>query len=377
MTDKNTTPDPTASIGEDIRAAMRGETPADAPQDGAEPVSGGDIPEAPAAAAEPTAGQQRTDGRNERGQFAPREPIVDRSTLSLKPKDAAAVAAPVTGQPSVPQAEAAAALAPPPGWSVAGKAAFQSLPDAVKADVVKRERDASEGFKRYEGMASTMRQFEQVLQPRMARFEEHGITPVQGVSRLFAAFDALEHDTPRALVTLANEAGINLAELAGLQQSGQQPQNGAQPQGQPEFRDPRLDSVVKYINDMRQQDLIYERETADTAIAAFAADAKNVFFENVRPQMVRLLSTPGGPQSLKDAYDMACAMNPEVSEALLSQRVADKLKEQSQAQQARVSQARRAGGSLNGAPSPGSMGTAAPKDNLREELRAAIQSNRA
>jgi hypothetical protein len=131
------------------------------------------------------------------------------------------------------------------------------------------------------------------------------------------------------------------------------------------------------MNAQREQEIVYERETADANIAAFASDQKNVYFENVRPQMARLLSTPGGPQTLKDAYEMACAMNPEISEALLSQRVADEIQKRTEAQQARVTQARRAGGSLNGAPSPGSFGTAAPKDNLREELRAAIQSNRA
>lgn len=378
--------DTTNTIGDDLRAAMR-EAESGTPAAG-ESATGGDIPEAPAASQEPAAApQERTDGRDAQGRFKPKDAATasqepgaapangtqpqqrdesQRATLTLKPADQQA-AAPVAG--------------PPPGWSVPSKAAYAALPDSVKADIAKREQEVSDGFKRYEGLGRTMREFEQVLAPRMATFEQHGITPVQGVARLFAAFDALEHDTPRALVTLANEAGINLAQLAQMQGGGAPSGGNAAPAGQggqPQFRDPRVDSVVNYINQMREQDAVYERETADQTIAQFAADPKNVYFENVRPTMVRLLQTPGGPQTLDQAYQWACAMNPEIQAALINERVAAEIQNRQKAQQERVTSARRAAGSLSGAPTPGSQGAAPPpKDSLRAELEDAVRASRA
>lgn len=376
--------DPQADIASDLRAAFKQAATPETPAAGAatEPAHGGETPSAPAtvetpepAAAAATERQRLPDGR-----FAKMgEPVPGREKLTLAsktdaPAAALAPAAPVAGQP------AASIPTPPSSWSVPSKAAFKELPAHVQADIAKREAEVSAGFKQYGERTAVLREIEPVLHERMGELTANGRSVGQSLNMLFAAGDMLANDTPAAIVQIANNAGIDLGQLAA--QQGGQPR--AQPQGAlPQSTDPMVQSLAKQIHVLTQrisqddqQRAQAERTQADSEIAAFASQPDSVYFENVREDMAWLIQN-GRAANLQEAYQTACRMHPEVSAAMIESREKAALTKFQTEQASRASAARKAGSSLTGAPSPGSVGVTAPKDNLRSELTEAFRAHRA
>ncbi len=110
-------------------------------------------------------------------------------------------------------------------------------------------------------------------------------------------------------------------------------------------------------------------QTAQTApivsqIDAFQNDPANLYFENVRDDMAVLLHN-GKASDLKEAYDMACWMRPDIRPFLQT------VQAPAVPVQEKVAQAKRAAVSVTGSPGQSRI----PKSNgtIEDDIRAAFE----
>ena len=261
-------------------------------------------------------------------------------------------------QPSEAVADPAVKLAirAPASWSPAAKATFDKLPPEVQQAVAKREQEIDHGLRRKSEEVKRYEPLEHVLAPRRAQWAAQGLDDVQAVKTLLAAQDLLEKNPIQGIEFLARSYGVNL--------------NTAQPQGQPYQAQPARDSHPE-IAALKQQLQVLQSQvqTAQTApivsqIDAFQNDPANLYFENVRDDMAVLLHN-GKASDLKEAYEMACWMRPDIRPFLQTTQAP------AAPVQDKAAQARRAAVSVTGSPGQ----TRVPKSNgsIEDDIRAAFE----
>lgn len=247
-------------------------------------------------------------------------------------------------------------LAPPHGWSPAAKAAYANLPPEVQEAVARREQEINNGFRKlqdYKGLD----QFAE-----MAR--SSGTTLSEAFQRYKAAEDALDSDFMGGVHQLCEMYGVHPVQLA----QGFLSQYGA-PAPRGVAMDPNSHLLARQLHDTQEavRTLISEREQQEQRvindhISDFSQRA--VYFEDVRQDMADLIRT-GRSDTLEDAYEKACWMNPEIRDLLIKEQAAP------QEAQARVQRARRASGSLpTGAPA-GNSAQGSSANSIRDALAEA------
>ena len=261
-------------------------------------------------------------------------------------------------QPSEAVADPAVKLAirAPASWSPAAKATFDKLPPEVQQAVAKREQEIDHGLRRKSEEVKRYEPLEQLIAPRRALWAAQGMDEASAIKTLLAAQDLLERDPKQGLEFLARSYGVNL--------------NTAQPQGQPYQAQPARDSHPE-IAALKQQLQVLQSQvqTAQTApivsqIDAFQNDPANLYFENVRDDMAVLLHN-GKASDLKEAYEMACWMRPDIRPFLQTTQAP------AAPVQDKAAQARRAAVSVTGSPGQ----TRVPKSNgsIEDDIRAAFE----
>ena len=333
-----------SDMEDDIRAAMA-EVSGNAP----EPAPVEEVAVAPEAVIEAEKphddGEKAADGRvrGPDGKFIAKAPEMVQDTPD---------------QPSEAVADPAARLAirAPASWSPAAKATFDKLPPEVQQAVAKREQEIDHGLRRKSEEVKRYEPLEQVLAPRRAQWAAQGMDEVHAVKTLLAAQDLLEKNPMQGLEFLARSYGVNL--------------NTAQPQGQPYQAQPARDSHLE-IAALKQQLQVLQSQvqTAQTApivsqIDAFQNDPANLYFENVRDDMAVLLHN-GKASDLKEAYEMACWMRPDIRPFLQTAQAP------AAPMQDKAAQARRAAVSVTGSPGQSRI----PKSNgsIEDDIRAAFE----
>jgi hypothetical protein len=360
---------------------------------------------APEAAAVPEAPTEPTEASGERargpdGKFLPKEPGQTEEGATAQPPVQAATE---PAAPAVTEPQSEAIRVPP------------SLPAAVKAKFAKLDPDVRDAFVSLEGSVQTakaewaakgqrLNRFDEIIGPRLSRWQMAGVDEFQGVQMLLAAQDILDRDPVQGLVQVARSYGVTPAHLAqafGLSQtSAQAPAaDGLNPTtAMPDLSgvlQQHLAPVLQQVQTLQQQlsqsqhaEQATKLATAQREIDAFAADPANMYFDNVQDAVVAIIAQDrqnGGSMPLKEAYDRAVWADPNVRPHLIqaqqetaAQEVARKASEaQAAAQkaaQAKAQAARNAGGSVTGSPSPGASAPAGAPRPLREELQANWQA---
>jgi hypothetical protein len=323
----------------------------------------------PANTAEPAAQPETTEpqetaeeaeqrARDEKGRFAPKATKEDEEP---QPE--------TTEEPAQP--DATKYVGPPPGWSVASKAAFDELPDAVKADIAKREREIDQGF-------AKLKEFKG-LEPYVDAARQHNITLPELMGRYQKAEQFLQRDPTNAILWMCQNYGVDPRQLAGPQ--GQLAGQQAQAQEQQKILNPDIQPLLQEINNLKQQlgrvDAIEQSlhsekfNQVSQSVESFFADPKNKYSENVADQMVVLINqakASGQPVDLASIYETACYMNPEVRTALINEQTKARQAEQAAKARQTATQARAAGASITGGPSATPPTAEPDSDNLRALL---------
>ncbi|MBY5374207.1 hypothetical protein [Rhizobium leguminosarum] len=304
--------------------------------------------------------------RDEHGRFAPKEADkgIPAAAAAPKPVDApaaanAAAAAAQTPAVAPEQQPTATTHRVPPGWSAEAKAQFGTLPPEVQAAVAKREQEVDNGFRvlqDYKGLE----EFTPIVR-------QAGTTHADVMRKAIDWEQSLIRDPVNTVIHVARMAGVNLQALVAGQQDQILQRRPQQAQQQPTPQPVNVEATVEQV--LRKRD-------TETQVNDFISDPANVHAEAVLDDMVALISA-GRASSLKDAYDAACWMRPDIRQQLISQ-TAQPAPDPNAQRAAAADQARKASRSISGssAPGPSRDATASQPTTIRDSLRSAMHAAR-
>lgn len=301
-----------------------------------------------------------------------------------KEPEAAPEAAPGEQQAPAAQKPDAAApqpgpepVAPPPHWNGKGKVDWNKLPAGVKAGLAEDYKQVAE-----------LRPVAQVLAPYAQRFAtEFGGTdralgsilqtwqfarqqPDQFAAQFIQGFSGGQ--PLDFLRKVSQHLGVDPRLLSGGDHGGnggQQPGSGQlELEAHPVIAELRqqLQQATGQLQQLAQQPVIAQNAQIDSEIQAFRADPAHPYFNDVKPLMAALMGTPGGPATLKEAYEQACYANPRIRPEMMAADQANRDRERQQA----VRKAQGAAVQVNGAP-----GVARPAASQTKSLTEALSRN--
>lgn len=296
--------------------------------------------------AEETEAEKAERLRDEQGRFAAK-PAEDPNKPADAPKDE--------------QAKPPAAAEMPASWSRKAEL-FAKAPPELQAAIAEREAEMARGVERFRGLAEYA---------DMA--EKNGVTLHTVMASYAEVEKTLAQDFLGGIKLICDKFDVDPARLAsalsgGPAASGAPPQGGTPPAPAPalppEFVS-KLSGLEQTVNSIRL-------ESAEREIERFAADPANKYFEEVAPDIVRLIKgarAMGDNLSLQDAYNAAIHANPTVRAKLQQEQKAKEEAERIATARAAATTARRAGKSL--APIGSGTPTAPAKASLEDQLNDA------
>lgn len=328
--------------------------------------------------------------RDEKGRF------LGKQADAKQEQEATADAQQAPVQPAAQQAEQAQQQQPgvdlpPSTWTVAAKAEYAKLPEVVRAEIKKRERDMQQGITQYKAAAEFGSKLSEVVKPYEPMIRAKGGSVDGVISNLLSTAYALNTGTPQErgalLMKAAEQYGADLSPWLnkGQQQAAQG--NGIDPNAlapivqqllQPHLQ--RIEQFQGQFTTAQQQREQAEQQEHARRIEAFRSatdekgQAKHVYFDNVRGLMASFIES-GNATSLEQAYEMACRAHPEVSQQLAAnQRQAEEARRLGE-QRRLAEDAKRANtANASGQGGVGIAGTS--KLSLRDELAAQLEGAR-
>jgi hypothetical protein len=221
----------------------------------------------------------------------------------------------------------------------------------------RREGDFHKGVEEFKTHAQKARAYEQAVAPYMQNLTAAGVDAPSAVSALLKADHILRNSDQQTktayFAQLARSYGIDLGQALEVPPV-----------------DPQVQYLTNQLNQLQQREQqwhnsIQEQETASAAtqLQDFASQG-NVHFDAVRGDMADLLIT-GKAKTLKEAYDMAVWMRPDIRQSLIEQQRVEA--QQAALEQARATKAKTAIVGIKGS-SPASGGVTTSKGSLREIL---------
>jgi hypothetical protein len=215
------------------------------------------------------------------------------------------------------------AVQAPIGWSPEAREGWAGIPEATKNQIIQRERDieknmANTGLARQESQV-----FNQIAGKYQAVMAAEGVNnPFQAIEGMFQTASRLRMGSPQAkaqqIAQMIKNYGVDIETLDSLL-VGEAPKANPGQQVQ-QMIDQRMQPVNQMMNQLAgmQQNKVQEQHNgASQQIGEFAKNAE--FINDVRYDMADLmdLATKRGQNlSLKDAYDKACSVHPQISAVL-------------------------------------------------------------
>jgi hypothetical protein len=289
---------------------------------------------------------------------------------------------------------AAPVSGPPPSWSVPAKAAWDKLPESVRADIAKRETEMQQGL-------AALRDYKD-LKPYAERAQREGTTVAKALDHYVKMEDVCRKNIGQGLAVICQNFGLNQQQAAHLfgnlarQLGGSAPtipgaanSPGGQAPALP-ADDPLLSALAPVLQPLQSklsalEGQITSRAEADRkasaqqlgqAIERFASDPKNRFFPELEETITRFFETgmvplTGNPDNdLRAAYDLAAYQHPEVREALIEQRLQEQIAAQRKKEQEEADRAKHASRSITGSRLPGTTIDVPPAANGFDEIEA-------
>lgn len=322
-------------------------------------------PEAPVEA--PEAVEQPSEGRTRGpdGKFIAKE---------AKPAEVAAPEPklPTPESPTKPSEQpSTAAVAAPVSWSADAKQTWASLPPAVQQAVLKREQEASNGFRQY---SEKVAQYEQALAPIAQEASRRGMSPDDAIKRLIDGNMFLETQPEQAILWLAQKNGIDLANLASNPPAPQQVRT-----------DPAVAQLSQHYSTLEQRIQQFELSQNMTIAQQFAASKPH--YADVEDQLPGFIKevkaidpSLTGLDLLEKAYERAIWLNPDVRAKVLAAENEAAEKAKIAQLQTKSTQAAKAAVSVKGSSAP----AAPPKQKasndggtVYDDVRSALHQLRA
>ncbi len=217
----------------------------------------------------------------------------------------------------------------PQSWSPKLREDFGKLPANVQAQINKRETEMTTFLNEGAESRKFGDRMNQTLQPFQAVMSAHGTNdPIQAVQGLMETATTLQLGTPQQkaekLASMVQHYGIDIQALDNAL-SGQ-PQVSTEQSQLEKMLEQKLAPMQQFMSSVQQNQQSSQQQVqqnAQTEVGTFEQTAE--FIGDVRNDMADLLDMAakrGQEMSLQQAYDKACAINPDIS-AVLAQRAND------------------------------------------------------
>ena len=272
---------------------------------------------------------------------------------------------------------------PPVSWKAEEKAIWDSLPDAAKAAINRREADTTKGVQE---LKTKYQDIDTAVAPYHAVMKQNNVTPAQAINQLFKwHMELAGPNKVQAFQQLAKNFGIDPATLATVQS---QLPNGADQNTQiPDNLKPIITGLETRLKSFEEQNALQTQNAAKQTWANWSKDKTHA--EKVRGLMANLINSDmaliqaGQPQvsntinsagsiDMDAAYNAAIYAHPETRALVLQEEQAKKDAEA----KAAAEKARKAAKSLNtGAPAGklnGSNGSAPKVQSIKDSIVSAI-----
>jgi len=286
------------------------------------------------------------------GKFAAKAP-----EQAVEPEKApAATAQIVEAQPSLSKP-----AGPPPGFSPESKAFVEALPadHPLRKDLEKREREVSDGFKKYSDDAKRYQELDQVLAPVRPIFQQSGIqSDAQAIKSLLSWEQAFRNPMTRqaAFQSLMQAYPMDMASNA------QNPSNPSAGQDNPQAAIAQyIQPVAQQVSQLQGSLQSLQAERAASEIASFSKDKPH--FEQVKVRMGELMIAGAAP-SMDRAYEMAIWENPGIRDEMIQKQMNEAIEKRQAEASAKAAQARKA------AVSPAVTTPAAPPLNGKDRPKS-------
>lgn len=340
-----------------------------------EPVASQTPPDLPT----PTPGQApEGQVRDSLGRFVPKAKAPEAAGAPEVPGAGQRPTGAATGAPVAAQAPAQG-IPPPASWSPMARETWSQVPAAAQQEIARRENEVARTLNDTAQARDVAGRFISMIQPHMATIQAEGVDPFTAVGNLMQATTLLRMGTPgekaNLIASLVKNYGIDIQMLDSALVGEQTPQgNGAvNPQYVQQAVQQALMPLMQAAQARQQQVAMQADANARNDLGAFASDPKNEFLDDLRNIMADLMEVAnrqGYELSLRDAYDRAAQLHPEVSKVILARQQGANARQLTQAAQ----RAKGAAVSVRGSAPSGNPNTPEPS-SIRESIEAAIDAH--
>lgn len=298
-------------------------------------------------------------GRDERGRFASKDKTeAEPAPAEVTPPESQ------NAEVKVPSSEEAPGNwnqdKAPQSWTPQARERWSEIPEDLRKEIIRREEAAVAGFRKMNEQMEPVRRVAEGLSPFLQEASQFGVEPVGYIANVMQTERVLRTaDTKtkfQVLMDLADQYGVPLREVINesvgekVFQSPQQQQAAIPPE------------VARQLQEMQTWRQQQEQQAYQREVESFAAS--NEFFNDVRNDMAILLEG-GRAKDLKDAYEQAIWMNPDVRSVLLSRR--------GQEEQQGREQSRRQVAATASLPAPGRVDVKVGDDS--DDIYSAVRSS--
>lgn len=264
---------------------------------------------------------------------------------------------------------------PPASWRAGAKERWTSLPEDVREEVSRRERESAIAIQQNAEGRKFVEAFHQAIDPYRSVMAAEGVRdPLVAVQNLMQVSAGLRLGTPsqkaNIVAQIIDTYGVDLQTLDSIL-SGQLDPKRVQ---EDEFERKLRERLAPYEQFMQQQQA--QRQQMESQYQARAAQtveqfaATNEFVDdpevsNTMADLLEVAARRGREMSIQEAYDRAVQMVPDIAKIVNQRKAAQS------ASAAAVERQKQAASSIKGAPSGG--GAPVNTKDLRSTLEAAFE----
>jgi len=270
---------------------------------------------------------------------------------------------------------------PPVGWKPAVREHWDGLPDEVKQEVVRREREIDDRLRETKNERQFAHQVMETLQPYQAFIKADGVSPMQAIDNMMSTVAMLRTGTADQIAQVLSEVtqkyGIGRfgKEFVGKLDSAL---SGRVPKPEDEQTNAFRQEIQKELQPIKefqqqltqrqQQQMQQKEQEAYQYLQNFAQEHE--YFQDVAEDISAILEAAqqrGKQVTLEQAYEMACNMNPEIKPLIEKKRQAEAAKSQNEVAQ----KAKRASVGIRGS-APMDSAQQSGGGSLRDDLEFAL-----
>ena len=207
----------------------------------------------------------------------------------------------------------------PIGWAPKARQNWSKLPREVQEQVVEREKNMAEAMANTKQARATQQQFDQLSQSFAPILAAEGVDAMAATQSLFKTAAELRLGTnaqkAQVIAELIEHYGVDIPTLDQTLSGGQVAPSEDEKLEQ--MFNKRFGPMADAFKQMQHGQQQQTHQSAQAEVQEFAKTAE--FINDVRHDMADIIDMKkarGVDISLKEAYDIACRMNPEVSDIM-------------------------------------------------------------